>query len=78
MLRHFDDVNGVIIGDVYLTYAVISPSGRMQKQFWAKGDKEAVPLFREWKAERLAECSGREDIMEMIYGKGEWEVRQLL
>ncbi len=76
MLRHFDDVNGEIIGEMMLPYAIISPSGRKQKTFWAKDDNTAISMFHEWKADRLKECSGREEIMGMIYGKGTWEVRQ--
>lgn len=74
-VKPYDDVNGTIVGGDYFLYAIIAPTGREQTRFYSDSDDNALTRYREYLEYIYRNC--REDIMELIYGKGEWELRQL-
>lgn len=75
-MKVYDDVNGTIVGGDYFLYAVIAPNGKEQTKFYSDNDDNALTRYREYLADIRRNC--RKDIIELIYGKGEWELRQLL
>ena len=74
-MQPYDDVNGIIVGGDYSLYSIVAPNGREQTRFYADNDDNALIRYRDYLGDIRHHC--REDVMELIYGGGAWELRQL-
>jgi hypothetical protein len=81
-MKNFDDVNGTIIGDILHKIALVAPNGKEQIKNNVDNEFDAKEWAENEKNRLLSEPCGNgkslssyPDIVEQIYGKGEWSLR---
>ena len=68
-----ENVLGTVIGPISHRYRVIQPNGTI-RPFWAESKDEAIEIRQRMIDQAKDGC--RQDIFELIYGKGEWKLEE--